>query len=206
MNQKGKVWASLGALIAAVVGGVFAIEGGYVSDPNDRGGETNHGITVSVARKHGYTGPMKSLPKDMAQDIYIKSYIEGPRFDRVLAKSPAVGEKLVDFGVNAGPGRATRAFQQSLNDLSRGGRDYAPVAVDGAIGPRTLSAYEALEIRRGRVKACELTLKLLDGQQAVFYATLAKSHSNASFIVGWLDNRVGNVPLSRCAESVEGVS
>ena len=202
MNNRAKPWPSLAALVVAVVGGVFAIEGGYVNDPNDSGGATNHGITEQVARQHGYTGPMQSLPKGMAQDIYIRSYIEQPKFDRVLAMSPAVGTKLVDAGVNAGPGRAARWFQQSLNDLSRAGRDYPPIKVDGAIGRDTLSAYAALEKRRGRVKACELTLKLLDGYQTAHYAQLAQGAANASFIVGWLDHRVGNVPLARCAESV----
>ena len=196
-------WKTLGALVAAVVAGVFAIEGGYVNDPNDAGGATNHGITEQVARQHGYAGPMQSLPKGMAQDIYISSYIEQPKFDRVLASSPAVGTKLVDIGVNAGTGRAARWFQQSLNDLSRAGRDYAVVTVDGAIGSRTLAAYRALEQKRGRVKACELMLKMLDGYQAAHYTRLAQGKANASFIVGWIDHRVGNVPASRCAETVQ---
>jgi lysozyme family protein len=178
------------------------VEGGYVNDPNDSGGATNHGITEQVAREHGYTGPMQSLPKGMAQDIYIATYIKAPKFDRVLALSPAVGTKLVDMGVNAGPGRATRWFQQSLNDLSRGGRDFDAVGVDGAIGPGTLGAYQALERKRGRVKACELTLKLLDGYQTAHYTRLAQGHANASFLVGWLDHRIGNVPGSRCEETV----
>lgn len=197
-----KIWSGLGALVIATVAGVFALEGGYVNDPNDAGGETNHGITEQVARDYGYLGSMRDLPKGIAQDIYIRSYIEQPKFDRVLALSPAVGTKLVDAGVNAGPGRASRWLQQSLNDLSRAGRDYPPIKVDGAIGRDTLSAYAALEKRRGRVKACELALKLLDGYQTAHYAQLAQGQANASFIVGWLDHRVGNVPLARCAESV----
>ena len=201
-----KTWASIGALIIAVVGGVVATEGGYVNDPNDAGGATNHGITEQVAREHGYTGPMQSLPKGMAQDIYIATYIKAPKFDRVLALSPAVGTKLVDIGVNAGPGRATRWFQQSLNDLSRGGRDFGAVGVDGAIGPGTLGAYQALERKRGRAKACELTLKLLDGYQTAHYTRLAQGHANASFLVGWLDHRIGNVPGSRCEEAVGGAT
>lgn len=197
-----KVWGSLGALVAAVVAGVFAVEGGYVNDANDAGGETNHGITVQVARESGYTGPMQSLPKGMAEQIYIQTYIQAPKFDRVLADSPAVGTKLVDMGVNAGPGRAARWFQQALNDLSRAGRDYAPVVVDGTVGPRTLAAYRALEARRGRIKACELVLKLLDAYQAAHYTRLAQGRANASFLVGWVDARVQNVPLSRCDEAV----
>jgi len=202
VSSRAKVWGSLTALITAVVVGVLGTEGGHVNDPNDAGGETNHGITIAVARDHGYTGPMASMPVEKAIDIYADSYIKGPKFDQVLALSPAVGTKLTDIGVNAGPGRAARWLQQSLNDLSRGGRDFTMVAVDGDIGARTLAAYAALEKRRGRVKACELTIKLLDGYQAAHYSALAKSASNASFMVGWIDNRIGNVPLDRCAETV----
>ena len=204
--SRAKTWSSLGALVAAVAAGVIAVEGGYVNDPNDAGGATNHGVTEQVAREHGYAGEMQSLPKGMAQEIYIATYIKAPKFDRVLALSPAVGTKLVDIGVNAGPGRATGWFQQSLNDLSRGGRDFDVVGVDGAIGPATLAAYRALERKRGKVKACELALKLLDGYQTAHYTRLAQRHANASFLVGWVDHRIGNVPGSRCEETVVGAT
>ena len=202
MSAGVKTWASIGALIAAVVASEVAVEGGYVNDPNDAGGETNHGITVAVAREHGYTAPMKSMPVEQAREIYTTTYVTRPQFNLVLEKSPAVGSKLVDIGVNAGQSRAARWFQQSLNDLGRGGRDFAPVTVDGAIGAKTMLAYAALEKRRGRIKACELTVKLLDGYQTAHYTGLAKGPSNSSFLVGWVDHRIGNVPLTRCAETV----
>lgn len=195
-------WKTLGALIIAVVGGVFALEGGHVNDPNDSGGATNHGITEQVARDHGYTGAMQSLPKGMAQHIYIESYIKKPKYDQVLMLSPAVGTELVDTGVNTGTGRASRWFQQSLNDLSRAGRDYPMIMVDGVIGTSTINAYRALEKTRGRIKACELTLKLMDSYQAAHYSSLAKNKAHASFMVGWLDHRIGNVDPARCAETV----
>lgn len=196
--SKAKVWSSLGGAILAIVGGVFAVEKGYVNNPADPGGETNHGITVQVARDAGYTGAMRYLPKELAQQIYIRDYIERPNFHRVIALSPAVGEKLVDAGVNAGPGRSARWFQESVNALSRGGVDFPLVAVDGQIGTQSLAAYQSLERKRGREKACELTLKLMDAQQASHYTRL----NMPTFIVGWVDHRIGNVPLSRCADSV----
>ena len=33
---------------------IIEIEGGYVNDPNDSGGETNYGVTEKVARDNGY--------------------------------------------------------------------------------------------------------------------------------------------------------
>lgn len=195
----GKVWGSVGAAALAILGAVFALEGGYADNPADPGGKTNHGITEQVARQHGYQGDMRELPKGFAERIYAQDYIERPNFHRVIALSPAVGEELVDAGVNAGPGRAARWFQQSLNHLSRGGADYPLVAADGQVGAKTLAAYQALERKRGRVKACELTLKLIDVQQGAHYMGLNKP----MFIVGWADNRLGNVPLARCADSVQ---
>lgn len=196
--QPGKVWASLSAAVLAIAAGVFVVEGGYSNNPADPGGETNHGVTERVARDHGYDGPMRDLPKETAQQIYIGSYVEDPGFHRVVAISPAVGEKLVDAGVNAGTGRSARWFQTALNQLSRGGADFPMVVVDGQIGAQTLAAYRALERKRGRAKACELVLKLLDAQQGAHYMSLNKP----AFIVGWADNRLGNVPPARCADSV----
>lgn len=202
MNARGKVWSSVGAAVLAILAGTLAVEGGYSNNPADPGGETNHGVTVAVARKHGYDGPMRELPKETAQQIYVDSYVEGPGFHRVVAVSPAVGEKLVDIGVNAGYARSGKWFQQALNQLSRGGADFPKVVVDGQVGAQTLSAYRALERKRGRHKACELVLKLLDAQQGGHYMSLDKP----DFIVGWVDHRLGNVPLERCADSVKGAA
>ena len=197
-NGQGKAWASVVALVLAVVGAVFSLEGGYVNNPNDPGGATNHGVTEAVARQHGYKGHMRDLPKGVAQDIYIKDYIKRPGFDLVLERSPALGEKVIDAGVNAGTGRAGRWLQTAVNDLSRGCTDYPCITVDGAVGARTIAAYRALEAKRGRVKACELTIKAFEAQQATHYRTLKMP----TFTVGWLDHRIGNVPLSRCDEYV----
>lgn len=197
-----KRWGSIGALVLAVIGGVVAIEGGYVNDPNDAGGATKHGITEQVARQRGYTGAMQALPQTVAIEIYAQDYVYKPRFDRVAAQSPAVGTKLIDAGVNAGPGRSAKWLQQSLNDLSRGGRDYRKIAVDGVVGPATLAAYQALEQKRGRTKACELMLKAFESYQAGHYLSLAQDQANSSFVVGWLEHRVGNVQPQRCEERV----
>jgi len=193
-----KVWASVGGAALAILTGVFAIEGGFVDHPDDPGGATNHGITEQVARANGYEGDMRALSKDFAQQVYLRDYVERPGFDKVIAMSPAVGEKLVDAGVNVGTGRAARWFQVSLNQLSRAGADFPQVGADGQIGPKTLAAYQALERKRGRLKACELTLKLMDAQQGAHYMSLNKP----AFIVGWADHRLQNVPLARCADSV----
>lgn len=209
-----KTWASVAALAGALIGGgstylaqtgtpsVLDVEGGYVNDTNDAGGATNHGVTERVARQHGYAGAMRDLPREFAIQVYEHDYIYGPHFDLILAVSPALGHKVIDAGINVGPATAARWFQQAVNILSRGGRDYSTVSVDGIVGPSTMRAYASLERVRGRVKACQLTMTALDAYQASHYLALGQGQKNSSFVVGWLDHRVGNVSKDRCDEMV----
>ena len=192
-----KKGAGISTATAAILAAVFAMEGGYVNDPRDPGGETNHGITVAVARDFGYTGPMKNLTQDTATNIYITNYINQPGYGEIISLSPAVGQKVVDAGVNTGTSRSSRWFQQSMNSLSRGGVDFPQINVDGKIGAGTIKAFESLRRVRGNVTACELTLKLMDAQQSTHYMSLIKT---PQYLPGWVDHRIGNVPLSKCQE------
>lgn len=187
--------AGVAAVAAAIIASVVAIEGGYVNNPKDPGGATNHGVTEAVARKHGYTGHMRDLPKQTAEDIYRQTYITKPGYEPFLELSPAVANEVIDSGANTGPHRSSRWLQVSLNALNRGGTDYPDLVVDGKVGPATVRAYESLAKKRGPVKACELVIKLLDAQQAQHYLTLTNLET---FMPGWVDHRLQNVPLSRC--------
>lgn len=197
MKTSTKVVGGTGLGVAGlIIAAVFNTEGGYSNNPKDPGGATNHGITEQVARANGYTGDMRNLSKELAASIYYESYIVKPGFGPLLEIQPAVAEKLTDIGVNAGPGRASRWFQTSLNALNRGGKDYPDIAVDGNVGPGTIRAYQSLSLVRGKVKACQLMIKTLDGQQTMHYLSLTNLED---FTVGWVDHRIGNVPLSKCA-------
>lgn len=189
--------AKISGIAAAIIAAVFAVEGGYVNDPRDPGGETNHGITQQVALTHGHTGPMKELTQEKAADIYYQDYIVKPGYHGLLLISPAVSEKLVDAAVNTGASRPSLWFQKALNALNRNGRDYPAIGADGKVGANTIKAYQALERVRGKVLACELVLKLIDAQQAMHYLSLEKQRI---YTPGWIANRIGNVPLSKCRE------
>lgn len=192
MNNKTKVATG----IATIILGVIAVEGGYVNDPRDPGGATMYGITEQVARANGYTGPMHLLSKDKAFDIYYDDYVVKPKYDRIEALSAPVGEKLIDAGVNVGTGRSSRWLQTALNAYNNFGKDYAQITVDGSVGQATINAYQALQARRGKKTACELIIKALDAQQLMHYFSLG---GMKQYTVGWVDHRVGNVNLDRCA-------
>ena len=193
MAKPGK--KKLAVIGAAIIAALFAVEGPYVNNPKDPGGATNHGITERVARQHGYTGHMRDLTKDTASDIYYTDYIKKPGYEPILERSPIVAHELVDSAANAGPSRASRWFQVALNALNRDQQDYPDVVVDGKVGPATIRAYDRLIAKRGRVKSCSLMVKLLDAQQAGHYLSLTNLET---FMVGWVDNRLWNVPVDRC--------
>lgn len=193
----GKKTLTLGGSAAAILVAVLAKEGGYVNDPRDPGGETNHGVTIAVAREAGYTGKMKDMTKETASNIYLSNYINKPGYGELITLSPAVGQKVVDAAVNTGTARSSRWLQTAVNSYSRNGLDYPKVTVDGKVGDSTTAAYRSLQAKRGKVKACELVLKAMDAQQANHYLSLTHL---SQYTTGWMDNRIGNVPLSLCKE------
>jgi lysozyme family protein len=190
---------ALSAAVLTVLAAIGANEGGYVFHPSDPGGETNHGITKAVAQANGYTGPMRELPEATSREIYVSQYIAKPGFLPIVETQPALGEEIVDAGVNAVPARAGLWLQQALNHLNSRGGDYVDVVEDGKVGPGTLAAYRALEQRRGRALACQLIVKLVDAKQASHYMTLAgRNTAFEDFMVGWTRTRIGNVDPARC--------
>lgn len=193
--QLNKVAVASTGLIGAILASILAIEGGYVNNPSDPGGETKYGITARVAREYGYTGEMKDLTLDQANEIYISLYVNAPNFDKVIELNPAIGHKLIDAGVNVGTARVSKWFQQALNSYSRGGKDYGTISTDGSIGPATLNAYRNLEMVRGKEAACTLIMKALDSLQGSYYLSLTNL---SSFTVGWMDKRIQSIPLDQC--------
>lgn len=190
---------------AAILAAVFAMEGGLTTDPKDRGNWTTgvigqgelKGTNFGISAMAFPSVDIKNLTREQATNIYVTNYINKPGFGDIITLSPAVGQKVVDAGVNAGTSRSSRWFQQSMNHLSRGGVDFPQINVDGKIGAGTIQAFESLRRVRGKVRACELTLKLMDAQQATHYTSLVKT---PQYIPGWIDHRIGNVPLSKCQE------
>jgi hypothetical protein len=63
------------AAALAIIAATIALEGGYVNHSADPGGETNMGITKVTAVQHGYTGPMRTLPRGVAESIYYDQYL-----------------------------------------------------------------------------------------------------------------------------------
>lgn len=169
---------------------LIAVEGGYVNDPSDSGGETIFGITKAVARENGYAGPMRSMTRDQAKVIYRAKYWAKPGLYLVAPLSKRIAEELLDTGVNMGTGTAGVFLQRALNVLNRGAADYADLKVDGAIGPATAAALKTYLARNG-AKAERRLLKVLNCLQGARYVELAEAREkDERFVNGWFDNRV----------------
>lgn len=106
-------------------------EGGYSNHPDDPGGETMWGVTKNVARSWGYTGPMRSLPRETAREIYKALYWDRSRAEEM---PDAVRFDLFDTAVNSGVSQAIKILQRA-----------AKVSDDGAIGPKTISAVRSMD-------------------------------------------------------------
>lgn len=174
-----------------IINRVIGIEGGYVNDSRDSGGETKWGITLATARAHGYN--VRTLTTEQAFDIYERSYWHKLNLDGVASLSPAVAEELFDSGVNLGTARAAEWLQRSLNVLNNNGSHWRDVAVDGDLGENTLSAIDAFFRKRGS-RAEGVLLNMLNGLQSTFYLELAERRpKDEAFQYGWQSTRVDRV-------------
>lgn len=173
-----------------IISDIIKVEGGYVNDSTDRGGETNYGITVSVARANGYTGEMRDMPVSFARNLYLQDYVIKPGFDKVGAISESIATKLIDTGVNMGVGTSAKFLQQALNLFNNNQALYLDTAEDGAIGPGTLGTLtKFLAIRS--TDGVRTLLKLISALQCSRYVDIAtKDKTQEKFFYGWVANRV----------------
>ena len=104
---------------------VLKSEGGWVNHPSDPGGETNLGVTKRVWEEyigHPVTTMKNLTPADVAP-MYEQKYWR-PCYGEVLPRG--LDFVVFSMGVNAGPGRSVKLFQQSIGCVP-----------DGVIGPTT---------------------------------------------------------------------
>lgn len=167
-----------------------AVEGGYVNNPNDRGGATNHGITEVVARAHGYDGDMKDLPIEVAISIAKVQYWDILGLDDIASYSEPIADELFDTGYLSGPGVAGTFLQKALNIFNRGGADYPDVAEDGHPGKVTAAALARFLAIRG-VDGEKVMLRCLNCQQGAFFLNIGRTTpKDEDFEFGWYLNRI----------------
>ncbi|MBK6467159.1 MAG: peptidoglycan-binding protein [Rhodobacter sp.] len=121
---------------------IVAREGGFVNDPDDPGGATNHGVTINTLRRLGIdvnrdtridVADVRALTRAQAVEIYVEHYFTRPG----LGSLPEVlHASIFDMYVNAG-GNAVKVLQRLLTQMGY------PCDPDGAVGPQTIRAAQA---------------------------------------------------------------
>lgn len=152
----------------ALIEGIVQREGGFVNNPNDRGGATKYGITIAtLASWRGApvsVEDVSNLTVAEAAAIYEKRYILDPGLDTVL--DPQLRELLVDFGVLSGPKRAVIGLQKALG--------FPGAQCDGSFGPASRAAMAAVKnpealFYKVKYERCEQLLRICaNPSQAVF--------------------------------------
>lgn len=176
--------------IQAIIEGVISREGGYSNNPADKGGETMFGITVATARANGYRGPMRDLPRNLAASIYLQRFVVDPGFKPIAAINIAIGEELVDSGVNCGPSRPGPWLQRTLNLLNKRAKLFPDLVVDGVLGPATQAALLHVLRQRG-AEGQTIILRALNVLQGAHYFEITERRDeNEEFFAGWLLHRI----------------
>ena len=125
--------------VRQIARGIVAREGGYVDDPDDPGGPTKFGVTISTLRRLGLdlTGDgeispadVRALSRNQAVEIFLQYYFEEPRLGLLPEMLHAT---VFDMYVNAGA-HAVRILQRLLVQMG------FAVTVDGVVGPQTADA------------------------------------------------------------------
>jgi lysozyme family protein len=135
---------------------LMTVEGGYVNDKYDLGGETKYGISKNSYPKVN----IKELTLDEAKQIYKKDYWDRCSCDKITYPLNIL---LFDAAVNHGVLSASSLLQETLN-----------VDVDGHIGANTIKA--ALKAN-SEISALFLTTR------AAYYRSLS---SFSRYGKGWM--------------------
>ncbi len=114
-----------------LIGAVLEHEGGLADDPDDPGGITKHGISLRSYPHLGANG-IRSLTVEQAKDIYYRDWWRRLRCPEI--HDDRVAQKYLDTSVNVGRSAGTKILQRALREVGQS------VAVDGKIGPQTLTA------------------------------------------------------------------
>jgi lysozyme family protein len=169
------------------INNLIDLEGGYVNDCDDSGGETKYGITKHIAIKNGFHGDMADMPRHFAFDLYAKIYWDKVRATELAKKSKAIAEEVFCSAVNIGVNRSAIFLQRSLSVLNNKQQIYPDLVIDGIIGRKTLSAFEKFIEFRGE----SVLLTSLNCLQGAFYIELAeRREKDEKFVYGWIKNRV----------------
>jgi lysozyme family protein len=187
------------SLVAAMARDIVRREGGFVDDPADLGGATQHGVSLRYARRLGLDldhdgdtdkDDIRLVTPDQAAELYVRDFFEEPGLDQLPEPLQAC---LFDFAVNAGPARAIMCLQDVLSEVAYAAPDLGliPLAADGRIGPKTRESC-----RRAHGAMGPWLVNAIVEARIAYYRQLAKADpARKKFLAGWV-NRANEFRLA----------
>lgn len=152
-------------------------EGGFINNPDDKGGPTNFGITEPALAT--YKGMIVSpqdiinLTKDEAVLIYKQEYWDKMKLDQL--KSTALSTIIMDLAVLRGVPTVVRDLQHIL-----------ALPMDGIMGPQTINTVNFSIVPRF------IGLQLIKMSQMSFSTICQREVSQLEFLPNWL-SRTGDL-------------
>ena len=159
---------------------VLAHEGGFVDDPDDRGGATNWGVTQAVWEDHledEFTSEdVRNFTREQAIQLYYEEFWIPSQAEKLPEE---VREVYFDMCVNHGQRNAVKILQTAVNANKSG--TVSGIEVDGAIGPNTIKACSNLKLWEVQVERSGFYWNL------VFVGSFyGKRNRQEKFIRGWI--------------------
>ena len=148
---------------------VVGLEGGYINDPNDLGGETKYGIS----KRYHPNVVIRTLTLGEAKQIYWNEYWNKLLLAQV--QDANIATEIFEQAVNLGSVVAVKNAQTSISLIE------GSVIVDGYMGIGTLFALNCLGNRKSAFLKCMTAL-----QFNIYRDIVAKNPSQSKFFLGWL--------------------
>ena len=131
---------------------VLVHEGGFVTRPDDPGGATNRGVTLTVFQRHfpgADVDALRGITDGQVANIYHVDYWSACRCDELAA---GIDYAFFDQAMNSGPSRSIRWLQQAVD-----------AGMDGVIGPETIRLANAASVAVERM--CDERLSFMQAQR-----------------------------------------
>lgn len=154
---------------------ILSFEGGWSDHPNDHGGKTNMGVTLTTWKSVGYDKNMdRNIDADdlriISREDVINRVMRPWFWDRLRAdqiNSQAVANIIVDWAWMSGPVNVAKRVQALLG-----------VKTDGVFGPITLNAINT-------AKPYNLFCNIWQLRDNFYKGIINKDQSQAKFKNGW---------------------
>jgi len=147
--------------VKEIIKKTVAVEGGYVNDPIDPGGETKYGIS----KRQYPTVDIANLTLAGAIDIYERDYWNRMKLGAFF--SQRIAWKVFDIEVNTG--RGDELLQKALG-----------LKADGIVGDQTIATVNLYDVEKLMDKLIELQVKR-------YTEIVTKSPPKLKFLSGWIN-------------------